>query len=684
MSMSDISKNGYTYYVSNLVKIFTNKHFKGWGRKKTGRFALWCQGMFGGKIVLLEDGFIRSIGLGVDGSPSFSLVEDNVGIYYDATTPSKLENILNTYDFFSDEILMQTAKEAMTFIRKHHISKYNDSPNVDEVFRIKYSMTNRNEGKRKKILIVAQTKDDASLKYGLAEKFHTNQMIEDAFRENPNASMYIKIHPDVLSGKKSSDIVIDDIPNNCSIINEDVNPISLLKLFDKVYTKTSGMGMEALILGKDVVCYGVPYYAGWGLTEDKQICNRRTRTLTLEEVFAGAYILYTKYYNPHSQQKSDIIDTIKSIIKYRDMYRQNEGNLYFFGFSRWKRRFTRPFFTTLKKNNIVFCTDLEDALEKGLNSHVKIFIWGKKPFPKIEKYAKEQNISLYRVEDGFIRSVSLGSDLTKAYSLVVDSRGIYFDPRQESDLEHILNTAVFDDTLRERARNLQLSLVENKISKYNIYKDKQLELEGVTEGQTIIMVPGQVEDDASIMYGADNMTNLELLQKTRNNAPDAYIIYKPHPDVLAGNRKGSIVSEKALHYCNTIIEKASIDSVLERADEVHTMTSLVGFEALMRGKKVTTYGLPFYAGWGLTTDNKSTSKRMVKKTLEELIAATLILYPRYIHPETNTFCEVEVLLTEIDKEKNRYNNHTFYKLYIDSRNMISRKIQLLIKAVLGE
>ncbi len=665
--------SGYSYYLNNFVQICTNKHFKGWGRKKTGRFALWCNKTFTGDLLLLEDGFIRSIGLGMNGSPSFSLVEDDVGIYYDATQPSKLENILNSYDFSKDKQLMQTAKEAMELIKEHHISKYNNASNVPEDFF-------KND-RASKVLIVAQTFGDASLEFGLAREFTTKEIIDDVMSENPNASVYIKIHPDVLSKKKDSDIKIEDIPKECKIIEVDVNPISLLKHFDKVYTKTSGMGMEALILGKEVVCYGMPYYAGWGLTQVRQQCSRRTRKLNVEELFAGAYILYTRYYNPYSQKNSNILDTIQSIVKYREIDKQNKGDLYFFGFSRWKRRFTKPFFPNAK---MIFCSTLEVGIQKGLNGQSKIYIWGKKPFFEVEQYAKELNISLHRVEDGFIRSVSLGSDLTKAYSLVVDSRGIYFDPIQESDLEHILNTYTFDDELRKRAKNLQKYLVENKISKYNIYQDKNLELKGLKEVQTIIMVPGQVDDDASIKYGANGMTNLELLQQARANALEAYIIYKPHPDVLVGNRIGNIAENEALQYCDTIIKKASIDSVLERADEVHTMTSLVGFEALMRGKKVTTYGFPFYAGWGLTTDLKVVSRREVNRTLEELIAATLILYPRYIHPETNEFCEAEVLLLEIDKEKNCYNNHRVYKLYIDSRNMISRKMQLLIKVVLGE
>ena len=239
-------------------------------------------------------------------------------------------------------------------------------------------------------------------------KVSTQKIIEDAIIENPNASIYLKIHPDVLAGKKNSDIFIDDIPKECLLLDEDINPISLLKHFKKVYTKTSGMGMEALILGLEVVCYGVPYYAGWGLTIDKQKCDRRNKKLTLEELFAGAYILYSKYYNPFSNKKSDIIDTIMTIVKYRKIYRQNSGKLYFFGFLRWKRKNTLPFFPTFKKNTIYFCSSLEDALKKGLTEENKIYIWGKKSFDDVERYSKEKKIPLLRIEDGFIRSVSLG------------------------------------------------------------------------------------------------------------------------------------------------------------------------------------------------------------------------------------------------------------------------------------
>jgi capsular polysaccharide export protein len=47
-----------------------------------------------------------------------------------------------------------------------------------------------------------------------------------------------------------------------------------------------------------VATYGAPFYAGWGLTEDRVSLPRRTRRLTLDELVAGALILYPAYVDP--------------------------------------------------------------------------------------------------------------------------------------------------------------------------------------------------------------------------------------------------------------------------------------------------------------------------------------------------------------------------------------------------
>jgi len=354
---------------------------------------------------------------------------------------------------------------------------------------------------------------------------------------------------------------------------------------------------------------------------------------------------------------------------------------YFFGFSKWKHTFIRPFFTDLHEKNMIFINPLlgqnhlEYALQKGLNQESSIYIWGRKLFKSVEQYALQHTINIIRVEDGFLRSVGLGSDLTQAYSQVIDKRGIYFDPTQESDLEYILNHYHFSEDLNvlERANDIRLFLVEKRLSKYNIYEDNILNL---PHNKQIVFVPGQVEDDASIQYGAKGMTNLMLLEKVRKKCPYAYIVFKPHPDVLVGNRVGNIEETKILQYCDEIVTEVSLDSVLQYADEVHTMTSLVGFEALIRGIKVHTYGLPFYAGWGLTIDEEICTRRARKLQLDELVAASLILYPNYIDPKTKKPCTIEIFLEALEVEKNQYMQSKYYRTKIKIRNFISRKLQV--------
>ena len=298
-------------YYSSLSNLLQKKGvFYGWGRKKSGLNAVKLAQKYNISFVLLEDGFIRSLDLGVNGSPSFSIVEDDIGIYYDATAPSRLENLLNTYDFTSDAQLMQDAKRAIELIVKYNISKYNNSQNVQKEYF-------QNDAE-KKVLVIAQTAGDASLKYGMLDDYTTDDIIKSAIDENPDAKVYIKIHPDVLSGKKKSDIDINEVKQKCIIIEENFNPISLLKHFNKVYTKTSQMGFEALLVGCECVCFGMPFYAGWGVTTDKSECKRRKVKHSVEEIFAAAYILYTRYYNPYTKKESDIFDTIETIVKIKN------------------------------------------------------------------------------------------------------------------------------------------------------------------------------------------------------------------------------------------------------------------------------------------------------------------------------------------------------------------------------
>ena len=54
-----------------------------------------------------------------------------------------------------------------------------------------------------------------------------------------------------------------------------------------------------------------------------------------------------------------------------------------------------------------------------------------------------------------------------------------------------------------------------------------------------------------------------LIRRVRAAAPDAYIIYKPHPDVEAGHRRGAITDEVVLALADEVLRDVPISSVIE-------------------------------------------------------------------------------------------------------------------------
>jgi len=273
-------------------------------------------------------------------------------------------------------------------------------------------------------------------------------------------------------------------------------------------------------------------------------------------------------------------------------------------------------------------------------------IWRSRTPPKVVADLEHGGADIIEIEDGFIRSAGLGADCIPPSSVVVDHLGIYFDPSRPNDLERILEEGSYPKSLRHRARSLRELIVERGVTKYASGERPRVERRSA---KRLILVPGQVEDDRAVLEGGQGLTsNLELLRRVRERAPDAHIIYKPHPDVEAGHRRGSLHDHATFAHADEVVRDQSISSLIDLVDEVHVNTSLAGFEALMRLKPVTTYGVPFYAGWGLTTDLGAVPKRRTaRRTLDELVAAALILYPRYLDPKSGLPCPPEILVRRL-------------------------------------
>lgn len=307
--------------------------------------------------------------------------------------------------------------------------------------------------------------------------------------------------------------------------------------------------------------------------------------------------------------------------------------VYAVAFSRWKQRPLR------------LCFQGWHVRFVGVVSKVPcgavVAVWGRHNVSD----AEARGFRVVRIEDGFLRSVGLGVDLIRPLSWVVDWRGIYFDATQPSDLEMLLSEAVFSDELLQRAASLRERIVAAGLTKYNV---------GATPwrrpsaAQRVILVPGQVESDASIAYGAPEIkTNLDLLRAVRAANPDAYVLYKPHPDVVARMRAKGKCEDAAARWCDEVVIDVPMGDLLREVDEVHCLTSLTGFEALLRGKQVVCYGQPFYAGWGLTQDIVPVMRRTRCLSLDALAAGVLILYPRYFNRRGDAVVSPEEALEEL-------------------------------------
>lgn len=266
----------------------------------------------GKPVVYLEDGFIRSVKIGLSKDPGLSIIWDDISSYYNATKETRLEKILNS-SFILTEEEKNKVKSAINLIVKNCISKYNHSPVIDvEIGRVGH----------RKILLVDQRFGDMSVEMGFGSEKTFENMLREALDRGKDYDIIIKQHPDSITGGKKSYfnnemLAYTKALSNVFVVDFDINPYSLMKNVDEVFVCSSGMGFEALLANKKVTCFGMPFYSGWGITEDKIKCDRRVKKRTLEEIFYVAYILLSRYFNPDTNKVCDIEEVCEYILKNR-------------------------------------------------------------------------------------------------------------------------------------------------------------------------------------------------------------------------------------------------------------------------------------------------------------------------------------------------------------------------------
>ncbi len=572
-------------------------------------------------LLRIEDAFLRSLRPGRSGDPTMGLILDRRGVHFDASAPSDLEHILST-ERFEDHALIARARDGIARLQALDISKYSGHDPDAALPPAGY------------VLVVDQLQGDASVRHGGLTPQSFREMLVRAQEEHPGRRVVVKLHPETVLGLRQGHYGPADASDRVTLLADNVSPWKLLEGAIAVYVGSSQLGFEAILAGHRPHVFGQPFYAGWGLSEDETVFPRRRRKLTKVQLFAGAMLLAPTWYDPCRDRLASFEEVVDQLEADLRPYREDRHGHVAIGMRLWKRPTLQRFFGRTRP--LRFVDDPARAVKLATDEARGLLVWaGKAP----ETLA----LPFRRVEDGFLRSRGLGAKLVPPLSLVADDLGIYYDPTRESRLDRLISAPVIAGG-EARAARLVERIVAGGLSKYNLGQA----VPDLPEGHRIL-VPGQVEDDASIRLGAPGLrTNLDLLRHVRAKNPDAVILYKPHPDVEAGLRPGRIPKADLASLADAVLPHCDPAALLPHVQEVWTLTSLLGFEALLRGVPVTCLGQPFYAGWGLTRDAiPAPPWRRGRPALMALAHAALIAYPRYVDPVTGRPCPPEVIVDRL-------------------------------------
>lgn len=595
-----------------------------WGRRPAARRGMLAARLTRRPLVTLEDAFLRSLRPASSGEPPLGLLIDDLGVHFDAAAPSRLERILA-------EDPLEGGEAGLALWRKLGLSKLNhwqEGPLPEPGF----------------VLVADQTRGDASIGGGMAGPGTFRAMLAAALAENPGARILVRTHPEVASGRRRGHFGPSDAGGRVGFVDPGLSPAALLPLAARVYAVTSQLGFEAILHGHRPRILGLPFYAGWGLAEETQPCPRRRRHLTQAQLFAGAMLRHPIWYDPFEDRLAGFERVAGILAEQARIWRANAGPSVTLGIRAWKRRPVARFLDGAG-GPARHARSEAGAVARARAAGGRVAVWAGHETETLRAACAGAGVGLVRIEDGFLRSLGLGARLVAPASLVLDDLGIHHDPARPSRMEALIEAAAaLPEPALARAAALRLAIVEGGVTKYG---PGAAEAPSLPAGARVVLVAGQVADDASVRLGATGAVrdNRALLEAARDAEPHAVLVYRPHPDVAAGLRPGAI---EARDLADAILPGADPAALLARADGLWTMTSAMGFEALLRGVPVTCLGAPFYAGWGLTRDlGPVPARRRARPALDALVHAALIAYPRYLDPVTGLACTPETLLARL-------------------------------------
>lgn len=269
--------------------------------------------------------------------------------------------------------------------------------------------------------------------------------------------------------------------------------------------------------------------------------------------------------------------------------------------------------------------------------------WGHKTTADpARQFANTEKIPYVAFEEGLLGH-PCGKVTEIPYTMIVDRTGIYYDSRSPNDFEMYIRRVANVHSRFHQAEILIHRLRTERLTKYNAVPIKNSHELGLrsNDKHDRVLVVDQTYGDASVIGAlCDEVAFERMFRDAVLDNIDREIIVKIHPKVKTGEKKGYLSEQKLdliykkypelqkykKNIC-IVAEQVNPWCLLEECEKVYCVSSQMGFEAVMAGCKVYSYGNSFYSGFGLTKDSSFVRfKGTMPRALEVLVTAFYFYY----------------------------------------------------------
>ena len=598
----------------------------GWGDKPSAAGPRAFGSRHGVAFLAAEDGFLRSAGSHRIKPPPLSLVLDDEGIYYRAATPSRLERLILAAPGV-DAARRAMAERALTRVRAEKLTKYNV-----------LGPAPADAGRPVGILLVDQVYGDQSIAGGLATAASFAAMVTAALSEAAAGDIAVKVHPDVLAGRASGYLLEHARRHGLALIADAGNPFDLLARVGRVFTVSSQLGFEALVAGVPVRTFGVPFYAGWGLTLDTPTeaaataaLARRGQPRSLLDLFGAAYIAYPRYADPVRCEAIGVEQAIDRLLEWRETLARRQARVTLVGAPLDGR-----LAEAVAGGGGAAVTARSDLATAGAGGSALVWTGRRVTVP-----------GAGGVRPGLVRDDRLAAAFGFDGGLLIDAAG---DPFAEGGaLASLLAAGEVGAVERARAGAVLALLARTAFARIGLTAERRLGAPSGDPAAPTVAVVLAADGAAAAPPGARLPAEAEIVAAVQAERPDAaVVVLRERPRPVRDLRRAWRATLLPPRRISRPPARA-MPAMLGRVVALHTDAAASALDGLALGLPVVVHGPAIYAGWGFTLDREP-PRRARRLTFEDFIALVAVMGTAWTDPVSGLPATAEEVMRIFEAE----------------------------------